>query len=83
MVTAWSAEYVNRLKGLLEGQDKTPHSAHSLYMRNTYTCESHSEVFATYYEAYCENRLEGLETYKEMIKRLQRGEIVYIQEENG
>ncbi len=82
MVIVWSAEYVNRLKSLLEEQDRAPHSAHSLYMRNTYTCESHSEVFATYYEAYCENRLEGLEKYKEMTKKLQRGEIVYTQEEN-
>lgn len=72
---AWSVGYFNRLKGLIENTDTAPHSPHSLYIRNTYTCESHNEAFAAYYKAYCEGKTEGLEKYTELIKRLQHGEV--------
>ena len=44
-----------------------------LFLRNSYSCESHNELMTSYFTAYCNGELEGLEEYKESIHKLQAG----------
>lgn len=47
-----------------------------LYMRNAFSCEAHNEVFTTYFRAFCDNNLNGLEQYTLNIEKLQRGFVI-------
>lgn len=76
MTLAWAKRYMEDMTDFEERGNKAPDSEHTLYIRNSYTCESHNELMATFYKAYCENALGGLEKYGEYIKRLQSYEIV-------
>lgn len=76
MTLAWADLYMAGIQKYLERTDSRPHSEQTLFVRNSYTCESHSELMATYYEAFCDGRLDGLEKYKKMIRILQRGETI-------
>lgn len=76
LTLAWADLYMNEMQAYLTRGDGLPHSEQTLFIRNSYTCESHRELMAAYYEAYCEGRLEGLEPYKEMLQRLQTGAVL-------
>lgn len=47
-----------------------------LYMKNAFNCEAHNELFASYFEAFCEGKLDDLEPYITNIKKLQIGSII-------
>lgn len=75
MTLAWAKRYMEEMADFEERGSKAPDSEHTLYIRNSYTCESHAELMATFYKAYCENALDGLEKYDEYIKKLQNYEL--------
>ena len=75
MTLAWAKQYMEEMTDFEERGSKAPDSEHTLYIRNSYTCESHAELMATFYKAYCENALDGLEKYDGYIRMLQNYEL--------
>ena len=64
----WGKDYLN------DGPSENMHELRTLIIRNLFTCESHNELIKTYYDAFCEGRIdESLEPYCEMIRKLQKG----------
>lgn len=64
----WGKEY------LADGPSENMHELRTLIIRNLFTCESHNELIKTYYDAFCDGRMDdSLEPYCDMIRRLQKG----------
>ena len=78
LTLAWADLYMRGKTEIIDNRDNAPDSEHILFVRNSYTCESHNELMTTYYKAYCDNKIFGLEKYEEMILKLQDAQIVEI-----
>lgn len=76
MTLAWAKRYMEEIADFEERTDKSPQSEQTLFIRNSYTCESHNELMTLFYKAYCENGLSGLEKYDCYITKLQNYELI-------
>ncbi len=81
LTLAWAVYYLktangwheNEKRDFFELKDRGIEDFSTLFVRNTFTCESHAELMANFFKAYCEDSLEGIGEYIEMIKTLQNG----------
>ncbi len=81
LTLAWAVWYLRTANGWYEGEgqkffqltDGSFDDFSTLFVRNTFTCESHAELMANFFKAYCDNNVDGLEKYVEMIETLQNG----------
>lgn len=86
LTLAWAVYYlkiasgwhVNEKRDFFELKDRPFDDFSTLFVRNTFTCESHAELMANFLKAYCEEGLEGIGEYVEMIESLQKGEHINI-----
>ena len=86
LTLAWGVYYLKMASGWYEGEGQEffelkkgcPCDFSTLFVRNTFTCESHAELMATFFKAYCEEGLDGLSEYLEMIDQLRNGEHISI-----
>lgn len=76
MTLAWAKRYIKDMSYFMQKTEDAYDNELTLFARNTYTCESHSELMRTYYEAFCERKLDGLELYDEYITKLQNYETI-------
>lgn len=81
LTLAWGVYYlriamgwhVNEGREFFELKDRPTNDFSPLFVRNTFTCESHAELMATFMKAYCEDALDGMGEYIDMIETLQNG----------
>ncbi len=65
-MNGWARDFIRNFN-----IDNSPSDEYVLFVRNSYVCESHSEVMKTYYAEYCDNDADDIK-YKEMIKKYQK-----------
>jgi len=86
LTLAWAVYYlkiasgwhVNEGREFFELSGRTPDDFSTLFVRNTFTCESHAELMANFMKAYCREELGDTDKYIEMIKTLQNGEHISL-----
>ena len=65
-MNGWARDYIRKFN-----IDDPPDNEFMLFIRNSYMCESHSEVMKTYYTAYCD-KTDDDDKYKKIIKGYQK-----------
>ena len=81
LTLAWAVYYLKIANGwhvgekreFFELKDRPFNDFSTLFIRNTFTCESHAELMANFLKAYCEEGLDGIGEYIKMIETLQNG----------
>lgn len=78
ITNAWGVDYDRISSRWFEDRTMTdPQGEYALFIRNSYTCESHAELMARYHKNRCEGNFnEETEKYIEIIQKLKNYEIL-------
>ncbi len=79
LTVAWSVYYMSQVIDWFKFDGRPWDDFNTLFVRNGFTCESHNELYTTYFKAYCEQKTDAMAPYIEMIKKLQNGEILDVE----
>ena len=73
LLYAWSIMYMRTMADFIENAkaDALFNGEYMLFIKNAFSCESHSEVMKNYFTALTQNRLESFEKYIKKIETLQ------------